>query len=67
MLAKDRKQAIATLNEAVKTNPDDAAGLALLIQRLSEVREDGRAATADELAEAEKVATEIGDADEKET
>lgn len=65
MLAKDRKQAIATLNEAVKTNPDDAAGLALLIQRLSEVREDGRAATADELAEAEKVATEIGDADEK--
>ncbi|AGA25824.1 hypothetical protein Sinac_1442 [Singulisphaera acidiphila DSM 18658] len=65
ILLKDRKQAIATLNEAVEANPEDAAGLALLIQRLSETREDGRAATADELAEAEKVAAKIGDSDEK--
>ncbi|WP_406696848.1 tetratricopeptide repeat protein [Singulisphaera sp. Ch08] len=65
ILLKDRKQAIATLNEAVKANPEDAAGLALLIQRLSETREDGRAATSDELAEAEKVASTVGDSDEK--
>ena len=36
-----------------------------MIQRLSETREDGRAATSDEIAEAEKVASKIGDSDEK--
>ncbi|SIO65453.1 Tetratricopeptide repeat-containing protein [Singulisphaera sp. GP187] len=65
ILLKDRKQAIATLKEAVEANPEDAAGLALLVQRLSETREDGRPATSEELAEAEKVAAQVGDSDEK--
>jgi len=51
LLLKDRKKAIATLEESVKTNDFDAAGLALLIQRLSEPREDGKPAIKEDLAQ----------------
>lgn len=62
---KDRAKAIETLKEGIDSIPEDAAGLALLIQRLSEPQDKGTPASAQDLAEAEKVAAKAGDDDDQ--
>jgi cellulose synthase operon protein C len=65
MLNHHRDKAIATLKAGLKAVPDDATGLATLIELLTEPREDGRKPTASELAEAQALAESIGQRDEK--
>ena len=60
-----RGDAIATLRDGLKANPEDSDGLAQLVQRLSEPREDGRPPSAAELAEADAVAAAAGGRDTK--
>jgi tetratricopeptide (TPR) repeat protein len=65
MRARHRSQAIDALKAGLKAVPDDATGLASLIELLTEPREDGRKPTAAELAEAETLAHAAGDRDDK--
>ncbi len=60
-----RDEAIATLKAGLKVVPDDGAGLALLIQRITEPREGGRKPSAEELADAKAIADEVGARDQK--
>jgi tetratricopeptide (TPR) repeat protein len=52
----DRAHGCDTLKACLEANPNDAAGLAQLIQRLSEPRGNGEAPSAAELADAEAIA-----------
>jgi tetratricopeptide (TPR) repeat protein len=60
-----RDKAIAALKAGLKADPDDAAGLAQLIERLTEPRADGRKPTPAEVAEAQALARSVGDRDQK--
>jgi predicted Zn-dependent protease len=65
MMSRHRDKAISTLKAGLKAVPDDAAGLATLVELLTEPREDGRKPTPAELADAESLARSAGDHDEK--
>ena len=65
MLSRRRDKAIATLKAGLKAVPDDATGLATLIEFLTEPREDGRKPTPAELAEAQALAESVGQRDKK--
>jgi predicted Zn-dependent protease len=65
MMGGHRDKAIAALKAGLKADPDDAAGLAQLIERLTEPRADGRTPTPAEVAEAKALARSVGDRDEK--
>ena len=65
MLSRHRDKAIATLKASLKAVPDDATGLATLIELLTEPREDGSKPTPAELAEAQALADSVGQHDEK--
>ncbi len=56
-------EAIATLKAGRHHNPNDPAGLAMLVQYLAEPRPDGQASQAD-LAEAEELARSLSEKDE---
>ena len=65
MLGRHRDKAIATLKAGLKAVPDDATGLATLIELLTEPREDGRKPTPAELAEAQALAESVGQRDDE--
>jgi predicted Zn-dependent protease len=60
-----RKQAVATLREGLKAIPDDANGLALLIQLLTEPRDGGQPPPAEDLGQAKTIAEQFGGKDDK--
>jgi predicted Zn-dependent protease len=65
MMSGHRDKAIAALKAGLKAVTDDAAGLATLIELLTEPREGGRKPSAAELADAQVLAKTIGDRDDK--
>ncbi len=65
MEQRRRDDAIATLKAGLKAVPDDGAGLALLIQRIAERRDDGQEPSDLDLADARAVADEFGGPDQK--
>ncbi|HEV3120255.1 MAG TPA: hypothetical protein VGY53_00060, partial [Isosphaeraceae bacterium] len=60
---KLRAEAVATLKTALKAVPDDAAGLALLVQFLAEPRGKGQAPPAELVQEAKSLADQYGGPD----
>jgi Tfp pilus assembly protein PilF len=64
LLEGARADAAMTLQEALRAVPDDTAGLTLAIQVLTEPRPDGAAPTAQELEQAEALATQYAGSDQ---
>ncbi len=65
MLLRHRDKAVAALKAGLQAVPDDATGLATLIELLTEPREDGSRPTPAELTEAQTLAESVGGRDEK--
>ena len=63
LMAGDRGKAISTLKTALKTNPNDAGSLAMVIQLLTEPRAPGKAPSKAELDDARAMAKTAGDSD----
>jgi cellulose synthase operon protein C len=64
-MGKHRDKAVSALKAGLKAVPDDAAGLAQLIELLTEPREDGSKPSPAALDEARDLAKTIGDRDTK--
>jgi tetratricopeptide (TPR) repeat protein len=60
MMRRRRDPAIAALKRGLQVLPDDAASIAMLVELLTEPREDNRKPTAAELADADALAESAG-------